>query len=207
MPSFWVKYRGTRFPLRRGETILGRSPYCTIVMPNQLASRQHCTLRLEGDVLMLTDLASANGTWLNGERADQPRQLRHGDLVRVGTDVLEILIGDRASTSRRTRKDTDDAGQQSAFLDDEVSTQSLAMTVELIEALVSSANATRRPGATITTVQRALDVLLAQLDAPLSRTERTRLVAIVETVAEWCDSREVAAWRERTLQALAGSEA
>src|SRR5688500_3061098 len=83
MSTYWLKYRGTRFPIRRGETLLGRSPYCTIVLSNPLASRQHCALKLDGGNLTITDLESANGTWINGERVDGSRALSVGDLLRV----------------------------------------------------------------------------------------------------------------------------
>lgn len=206
MQSFWIKYQGTRFPLRRGETVVGRSPYCTIVLSNPLASRQHCALRLDGDALLVTDLASANGTWVNGERVAEPRPLGHGDLVRVGTDVLEVLVSDRA-TGARPRSITGNA-QPAEFNDiaEETSTQSQAVSVELIEALVRSAKTTRRPNATMAAVQRTLEALLDQRSEPLSRADRMRLVAIVETIAEWSPDRATADWRERMLTRLGGSD-
>jgi len=210
MQSFWIKYQGTRFPLRRGETVVGRSPYCTIVLSNALASRQHCALRLDGDTLLVTDLTSANGTWVNGERVVEPRPLRHGDLVRVGTDVLEVRVSDRttATGAQRARSITGDAHPAADFSDvaEETSTQSQAVSIELVEALVRSAKSTRRPSMTMATVQRTLEALLEQRPEPLSRADRTRLVAIVETIAEWSPDRATADWRERVLAVVGGRD-
>jgi len=208
MQSFWIKYQGTRFPLRRGETVVGRSPYCTIVLSNALASRQHCAMRLDGDALLVTDLSSANGTWVNGERVAQPRPLGHGDLVRVGTDVLEVLVSDRAGGAQRARSITGDArpAEELGDIAEETSTQSHAVSIELVEALVRSAKSTRRPNMTMASVQRTLDALLDQRHEPLSRADRMRLVALVETVAEGSPDRATSAWRERVLAALAERE-
>jgi pSer/pThr/pTyr-binding forkhead associated (FHA) protein len=208
MQSFWIKYQGTRFPLRRGETVVGRSPYCTIVLSNPLASRQHCALRLDGDTLLVTDLTSANGTWVNGERVAEARPLGHGDLIRVGTDALEVLVSERATGIQRERSITGDPRPAADFEDiaEETSTQSQAVSVELIEALVRSAQLMRRPDRTMAAVQRTLDAFLDQRPEPLSRADRMRLVAVVETLAEWSPDRATADWRDRMLTILGASD-
>lgn len=203
MQSFWIRYQGTRFPLRRGETVVGRSPYCTVVLSNRLASRQHCSLRFDGDSLVVTDLDSANGTWVNGERVDKSRRLAHGDVVRVGTDVLQVLISDRTSSPPRARSITGNERAVSApEMTDETSTQVDAFSVDVIEALAKSATATGRPAIMIAMVERALDTLLSDSRRALTRAEKLRLTAIIETVGEASTNGQSARWRVRMLDAL-----
>ena len=57
-------------------------------------SRRHARVSRGADGrLAIEDLGSANGTYVNGERIDAPRTLEHGDLIRVGTTVLEVTDG------------------------------------------------------------------------------------------------------------------
>jgi pSer/pThr/pTyr-binding forkhead associated (FHA) protein len=51
-----------------------------------IASRNHASIQLEGDLYTLIDLGSTNGTMLNGTRvpAHTPQQLRKGDAIRIG---------------------------------------------------------------------------------------------------------------------------
>lgn len=57
-------------------------------------SRQHAALEVNEDTLMLIDIGSSNGTYLNGQRLlpNQPRVLRDGDEVRLGKLVAHIYF-------------------------------------------------------------------------------------------------------------------
>ena len=57
-------------------------------------SRFHARLEVDDSTLLLTDMDSANGTFLNGDRLipSQPRILRDGDELRLGKLVLRILF-------------------------------------------------------------------------------------------------------------------
>ncbi len=59
-------------------------------------SRQHASIRLQTDTVMLVDLNSANHTFLNGQRLipDQPRIVRDGDEIRLGQLVLRVNFED-----------------------------------------------------------------------------------------------------------------
>src|SRR5690606_41240410 len=49
MSTYWLKLHDMRFPLRLGETLLGRSPYCSIVLNDNLVSRQHAVVHVTRD--------------------------------------------------------------------------------------------------------------------------------------------------------------
>lgn len=74
-----------------GETILiGRAVENDIVIASKRVSRQHARLRREGRAVLLEDMGSANGTFLNDERLAGPVALRDGDRIGVG-DVFFVF--------------------------------------------------------------------------------------------------------------------
>jgi predicted component of type VI protein secretion system len=59
-------------------------------VPSQSVSRRHCRLRLDGDRLIVEDLGSVNGTFLNGELLTGPSALHDGDRFRVGPVTFRV---------------------------------------------------------------------------------------------------------------------
>jgi FHA domain len=58
-------------------------------------SRQHAIITFDKGNVLIEDLNSLNGTWVNGVRiyAGQPRQLRPGDVVQIGTVQMKLVMG------------------------------------------------------------------------------------------------------------------
>jgi hypothetical protein len=79
--------RGQTFELR-GEANLGRSRTNAITLSDSKISRNHARLEPVRSTYILTDLGSANGTFVNGVRITQPVRLRDADLVQVGDTQL-----------------------------------------------------------------------------------------------------------------------
>lgn len=67
----------------------GRGTQCEIPIDDQSVSRRHCTIEARGNELHVTDLGSANGTFIN-ERQIEAGVARVGDLIRVGASVLDV---------------------------------------------------------------------------------------------------------------------
>ncbi len=67
--------------------VIGRSNNCSLVLNDGKVSRLHCRIESHGEEFVLTDLNSANGTIVNGERVSQA-SLRLGDYLRLGFTVL-----------------------------------------------------------------------------------------------------------------------
>lgn len=80
------------FPLR-GELHLGRDKENAIVVADQKVSRRHASLVPIDDAYILTDLGSANGTFLNGVQIAQPTRLKHLDRLTVGDTTFLFNIG------------------------------------------------------------------------------------------------------------------
>lgn len=62
---------------------VGRAPRADFVVDVPLVSRLHCRLTLQSDGLLVEDLESTNGTFVNGERVTK-LVMRSGDALRVG---------------------------------------------------------------------------------------------------------------------------
>lgn len=71
-------------------TVLGRSDEADLVLDDPYASEFHMRLVAQEDGIMLHDLGSTNGTYVNGRRVTAPTQLRRGDTIQVGKTVMEV---------------------------------------------------------------------------------------------------------------------
>jgi hypothetical protein len=74
---------GSAYDLSEG-ALLGRSDQASIQLEDGYASSQHARLIPQGDVMVLEDLGSTNGTYLNGEPVRGPQPLHAGDKIRIG---------------------------------------------------------------------------------------------------------------------------
>ncbi len=72
---------------RDGEVVLGRSRECEVRLPDADTSRRHAKIVCSGGRFVLHDLASTNGTFVNGERIEQ-RELRPGDRLQIGANAV-----------------------------------------------------------------------------------------------------------------------
>ena len=74
---------GSAYDMSRGAT-LGRASDAEIRLEDQFSSSHHARLVPQGDLLVLEDLGSTNGTYLNGEPLAGPQPLHDGDRIRIG---------------------------------------------------------------------------------------------------------------------------
>lgn len=71
-------------------SLLGRSPYCDFIVDDLSISRKHAELRLLPGGLEIADLASANGTFFQGQQI-QTRQFEVGEVVQFGN--IHFVLG------------------------------------------------------------------------------------------------------------------
>jgi adenylate cyclase len=81
--------------------LIGRSEGATIQLVDSGISRQHATIRREGENYWLVDLGSANGSFVNDVALTAPRALRHGDRLQFGRSVLLFDLDDAVVTQVR----------------------------------------------------------------------------------------------------------
>ena len=92
---------GRTVALNTGQTIaLGRLKDCEVVVDDEAASRRHCTISAREDTCVVTDLQSANGTFVN-ERRIATTELEKGDKIRIGSTVIELLDSAAAGSAVR----------------------------------------------------------------------------------------------------------
>ena len=73
-----------------GSLIVGRSEMCDLYIDDPHMSKQHFAIEFTGNMLMIMDLESRNGTYLNGVRLNGKRKLEQNDQIRAGS--LDIVI-------------------------------------------------------------------------------------------------------------------
>lgn len=71
-------------------TVLGRSAEADVLLDDPYASEFHMRLVANEKGMVLHDLGSTNGTYINGRRVTAPTTLRRGDTIQVGKTVMEV---------------------------------------------------------------------------------------------------------------------
>ena len=89
----------------KSSLLAGRSPDCSLEVPDPNASRQHARVVFDGTGLTLVDNRSANGTFLNEKRVTDPIPLKHDDVFRLGETRIRIQV----------RRNVGEPGSESVF--------------------------------------------------------------------------------------------
>jgi phosphoserine phosphatase RsbU/P len=82
--------RPVKFQLGDGVHVVGRTPDNAVAIPDGAVSRRHAELRVDKGQLVLRDLGSMNGTFVNGVQLKGERTLAAGDQVRFGQVLLNV---------------------------------------------------------------------------------------------------------------------
>lgn len=77
------------------DLVIGRRAASDLVLPDPHVSQAHARIRRQKGAILLEDLGSTNGTYINGEPLIGSQALRHGDLIRFGS--VDARFDDRAS--------------------------------------------------------------------------------------------------------------
>jgi ABC transport system ATP-binding/permease protein len=78
---------GQVFELNRAALIIGRDPASEIVIDGSGVSRRHAQLTVEAGGVVIIDLGSSNGTYVNGQRIQGPHRLAAGDTLGLGHSI------------------------------------------------------------------------------------------------------------------------
>ncbi|MGZ5443247.1 MAG: diguanylate cyclase [Thermoanaerobaculia bacterium] len=82
---------GQVFRLRAGRQVIGRRPECDIRLRERAVSGIHAEIIRVRDTVTINDLASTNGTLLNGLRIRTPVPLAQGNLLKLGNCVFRYV--------------------------------------------------------------------------------------------------------------------
>lgn len=82
--ELWLSDREFIYPLKIGLNTVGRSADNDVVVEDLYISRRHCAILVHSNlVCILQDIASKNGTYINGARIAGPTPLKPGDEIRI----------------------------------------------------------------------------------------------------------------------------
>lgn len=100
---------------------VGRSSGCNMTLSDSKVSRKHATIHKQGETeYWISDLGSANGTFVNQNRINQPQRLRNGDDVRIGPFKLKFMCpsdpGGQTSTQLTTQQTLIDLKRENRWL-------------------------------------------------------------------------------------------
>jgi len=84
---------GKKYDLRQAETIIGRASKADIQVDEESVSRSHAVLANNGQNVVVKDLGSTNGTYINDEPVGSTLELRNGDLLRIGRTIFKFIAG------------------------------------------------------------------------------------------------------------------
>lgn len=69
----------------------GRDPACDVVLDDPLVSRRHARMVVLLDEVILEDLQSSNGVYVNGARIERRTSLHAGDRILMGTTEISVF--------------------------------------------------------------------------------------------------------------------
>ena len=92
----WLETEASSFELAEGENVLGRDEHLATRVNGPGVSRRHARVLVHGGRAVLEDLASKNGTFLDGERVVSPRVLEDGATIRLGRRASVVFRTDAA---------------------------------------------------------------------------------------------------------------
>jgi pSer/pThr/pTyr-binding forkhead associated (FHA) protein len=195
MIVYWLRHRGTAYPVHRGECILGRAPHCFMVLSAEQVSREHAVVRLMGDNLEIEELSSRNGTRVNNLIIDGTRHLDAGDVIEIAGERIEVL--------RRVSRDQSATVQGEPPEDPTMKAQ--RNILELVEELTARAAETREKESLVRTIHELVDTLVRTAERSgrrLSRPEAVRLVSITRVVAGWSPDTSLVDWSKSVARTV-----
>ncbi|MEZ4298488.1 MAG: DUF4388 domain-containing protein [Polyangiaceae bacterium] len=108
------KFQGSEYPLTdSGEMLVGRSGDVQIVLSEDMVSRRHARIAYDGQRIVIEDLGSTNGTFVNGEKIKRC-DLKEGDRVLIGSSIFKVVYADQAAAGPRRRTGEDNLGRTQA---------------------------------------------------------------------------------------------
>ncbi|HMD51788.1 MAG TPA: FHA domain-containing protein [Solirubrobacteraceae bacterium] len=75
-----------------GDIVLGRGDRAEIRLEDPFASSRHARIYEQGNIVVIEDLESTNGTYLNEELLETPRPLHPGDRLRIGESEFAFEV-------------------------------------------------------------------------------------------------------------------
>lgn len=82
------------FELENGTYRIGRNENSEIFLNDLTVSRNHAQITVKGSEVIISDLGSLNGTFVNGKIIEEPQKLKDGDVIQFGRFRLLFKVGE-----------------------------------------------------------------------------------------------------------------
>jgi DNA-binding winged helix-turn-helix (wHTH) protein len=92
LPNYLVTRGKRQFVLGRGENLLGRDADVTVSIDHPSVSRRHARISIDSARVVLADLKSRNGTFLDGREIETPTEIHHGAIIGLGPITLTFVV-------------------------------------------------------------------------------------------------------------------
>jgi len=105
-PKAWLLWKERVLLLADGENVIGRDPGCNVWLDVPGVSRRHAQVVVSGDVVVVEDLGSRNGTFVADTPVLAPRPLQDGEMLHIGPVEVQFRLWSAANakgTERITR--------------------------------------------------------------------------------------------------------
>lgn len=93
-------FTGRTYELKVDRTTVGRVEDNAFQIPEASVSSHHCEILLRGDQVIIKDLDSTNGTYINGQKVDEG-PLKPGQILRLGQLEMRLESGDAKEASKK----------------------------------------------------------------------------------------------------------
>ena len=107
------KNDGREIKISVPEFVIGRGDTAHLKPASDLVSRRHCSIKVADGKVIITDMGSRNGTFVNGEQLEGAHVAKPGDRIRVGRLQFEMVIdAAKASTKKQPVKNVVEAASR-----------------------------------------------------------------------------------------------
>ena len=86
------KLEGQVVEIKLPQFLVGRDPQCHLRPASALISKRHCALIQREGKAFIRDFDSTNGTFVNDERVEGERELKHDDQLKIGPLLFSVRI-------------------------------------------------------------------------------------------------------------------
>lgn len=170
---------GVEFGLRRGGAVtVGRGAGADAVLEDPLCSAQHFKIEWTSTGMILSDVGSLNGVFLNGERVRGPRKVKRGDFIQAGGTLLELVAGAAQAEVKVSDRSPTVTAAATMMMDAAAVQDAIARTRAQAQVKAKELN---RPAAQTQVVTRdQLEKLMT--DQPMSRARTMMLEALPQEI-------------------------
>ncbi|MGF1577916.1 MAG: FHA domain-containing protein [Gemmataceae bacterium] len=123
------KAEGHKLPIPLAQFLIGRDPQCHLRPVSELISKRHCAIMQKGEQAFVRDFGSLNGTFVNNEKVEGQRELKHDDELKAGPLLFRVEITEVApsvdeptpppATKKTEQSSTEQSSSASEPTDDE----------------------------------------------------------------------------------------